>query len=115
MNEPHSLIAHFVQGESSLIGAVALALLGGFARVMQRPASITLIVLIGRVITSAFTGITVFLLIEPYTMDASMKAAITGIAGYAGVDLLDVLSSRLVEMGRQWRINHPKDDRNANP
>ncbi|NJM13359.1 MAG: hypothetical protein HC889_17130 [Synechococcaceae cyanobacterium SM1_2_3] len=108
----------FLEGQQgNLIIAVILALLGGFARVMQRPASITIALLLGRVIASAFAGITVFLLLDQpgINMDESLRAAITGIAGYAGVDLLDVLSNRLIAFSQHYRTNHSKDDRNANP
>lgn len=79
-----------------------MALLGGFARVILRPIPGSAFMTVCRIATSAFAGVIVYLAIQDYSaITPSMKSAIVGIGGYAGVDLLDILSSRLLKVAKK--------------
>lgn len=78
-----------------------MALFGGLARVMLRPLPGKAIMLVFRVIASAFAGMVVYLAIQDYSsISPGMQSAIVGVGGYAGVDLLDILSNRLLKIAR---------------
>lgn len=86
---------------------IIMALFGGMARVILHPLPGSAITVIARAAASAFAGFIVYLILQEHTnLSQNLQSAIIGVAGYAGVDLLDILSSRLMRLSEN---KQPKD------
>jgi hypothetical protein len=80
-----------------LLAPVLLAVIGGVVRTLES-GRCSLVALLAAMATAGFTGCVVHLALESMSLAAGYKAALTGVAGYAGGDLLRVASRRLVAM-----------------
>lgn len=74
--------------------AILLALTGGFIRWM-RGGECSIWTLVVGVLSAGFAGILAFLFLEGTSIAPTMRGAVVGVAGYAGGDLLQVLSRRV--------------------
>lgn len=101
----------WVTAYSDYLIPMALALLGGFVRALHsnghdRSWAFTAVM----VVTAAFTGAIVFSFLQDYrqAMPKGTLAAITGIAGFLGTDLLRAVSLRMMRIVDKWGL--PEED-----
>ncbi len=79
---------------------VLIAAAGGIVRALQRTDRCSWKSLIIGVLTSAFTGVVVHLLISDLEVSAAVKAGVVGVSGFASGDLLRILSSRVCKVAQ---------------
>lgn len=87
-----------------LLPPVAISVLGGLVRAVRTNSSFkgTLIAML----VAAFTGAVVSLFLQDVAfLSPDQKAAVTGLAGYNGGKLLDILSKRTCELAENLKIN----------
>lgn len=86
-----------------MIQGAGLALLGGSARMLQKNQRVSLGTLLGQILSSLFAGLVVFLALKGRTeLDEALRLAVTGLGGYAGVDLLAQLNAWIVQKARDF-------------
>ena len=86
--------------DSQLFLPGALALLGGFVRVIYKGEAKTIPQVIGAMCASEFVGVMVFLFIHDFQIPIGMKAAFVGIAGFSAPTLLP--------HAEKWLVNELK-------
>ncbi len=79
---------------ASILLPALIAALGGVVRVLQQKDKCNWRALVVGLLTSAFAGAVVHLLITDMAMSDSVKAGIVGVSGFASGDLLRVLAKR---------------------
>lgn len=93
----------FVQIMGSVAPPVLLALFGGSVRVLRGPGRCSVRQVLATIITAAFTGYMVHLLLQPVAfVPEGVKQACVGVAGYAGGQLLDILADRVCAAAKSF-------------
>lgn len=105
-------IASLLQLMGGFVPPVLLALAGGTVRVLRGPEPCSVRQVLATVVTAAFTGYLVHLLLEPATfVPEGMRQACVGVAGYAGGQLLDIISARMCAAAKTFSPLDKSDPR----
>ncbi|MFK4765463.1 phage holin family protein [Desulfobaculum sp. SPO524] len=89
-------IESLMQLMGGVLPPVLLALFGGTVRVLRGPGACSARYVFATIVTAAFTGYMVHLLLEPVAfVPEGMRQACVGVAGYAGGQLLDIIADRV--------------------
>lgn len=86
---------------AKLLLPALLAAIGGVVRVIQRKDKCNWRGLVVGMITSAFAGVVVHLLVADMAIGASFKAGIVGVSGFASGDLLRILAKGVCNVAQK--------------
>lgn len=87
----------------SLVIPFILAAVGGIVRAVHQGRCSLSGLFVG-VLTGAFVGVLMHLMMDSLPIEPGMKSAVVGMSGYAGGDLLNTLATRLCSVAKKMEV-----------